>query len=135
MATYKENSDGGQGDDGEDALRMEVKTKILCYTAGPAVTLVMRSVLLHSFLLSSNNYKPSHRCQELCEVLGAKGRHALSAENQLDETELDMLTNGGKEKAGSAGEGRGEKDCEETEEVQTQPQPSPAGMLLRLQSS
>ena len=66
-------------------------------------------------------------------MLGAKGRHALSAENQLDETELDMWTNGGKEKAGSAGEGRAEKDCEETEEVQTQPQPSPAGVLLRLQ--
>ena len=55
------------------------------------------------------------------------------AENQLVETELDMLTNRGKEKAGSAGEGRAEKDCEETEEVQMQPQPSPAGVLLRLQ--
>ena len=46
-----------------------------------------------------------------------------------------MLTNGGKEKTGSAKDGRGEKDCEETEEVQTQPQPSPAGALLGLQSS
>jgi len=45
-----------------------------------------------------------------------------------------MLTNGGKEKAGSAEEGRGAKDCRETEEVQTQPQPSPAGVLLGLES-
>ena len=77
MATHKESSDGGQGDEGEDALRMGVKTKILCYTAGSAVTLVMRDVLLHSFLLSSNNYKLSHWCQELGEVLGVKGRRAL----------------------------------------------------------
>lgn len=45
-----------------------------------------------------------------------------------------MLTNGGKEKTGSAKDDRGEKDCEETEEVQTQPQPSPAGVLLGLES-
>ena len=77
MATHKESSDGGKRDEGEDALRMGMKTKILCYTAGSAVTLVMRDVLLHSFLLSSNNYKLSHWCQELGEVLGVKGRRAL----------------------------------------------------------
>ena len=77
MDTLKENSDGGNGDEGEDALRMGVKTKVLCYTAGSAVTLVMRYVLLHSFLLSSNKYKLSHWCQELGEVLGVKGKHAL----------------------------------------------------------
>ena len=77
MATHKENSDGGDWDEGEDALRTGVKTKILCYTAGSEVTLVMRDVLLHSFLLSSNNYKLSHWCQELGEVLGVKGRRAL----------------------------------------------------------
>ena len=44
-----------------------------------------------------------------------------------------MLTNGGKEKAGSAKDGPGEKDCEETEGVQTQPQPSPAGLRLGLE--
>ena len=63
----------------------------------------------------------------------AKGKGktcSYGAENQLDETELDTLTNRGKEKAGSAKDGRGEKDCEETEGVQTQPQPSPAGLLL-----
>ena len=77
MDTLKENSDGGNGDEGEDALRIGMKTKILCYTAGSTVTLVMSNVLLHSFLLSSNNYKLSHWCQELCEVLGVQGRHAL----------------------------------------------------------
>ena len=34
MATHKESSDGGDRDVGEDAVRMGVKTKILCYTAG-----------------------------------------------------------------------------------------------------
>ena len=77
MDTHKESSDGGDRDVVEDAVRMGVKTKILCYTAGSAVTLVMRDVLLHSFLLSSNNYKLSHWCQELGEVLGVKGRRAL----------------------------------------------------------
>ena len=57
MATHKESSDGGQGDEDEDAMRMGVKTKILCYIAGSVVTLVMRNVLLHSFLPSSNNYE------------------------------------------------------------------------------
>ena len=42
LATHKENGDGGDWDEGEDALRTGVKTKILCYTAGSAVTLVMR---------------------------------------------------------------------------------------------
>ena len=37
MDTHKENSDGGNGDEGEDPLRMEVKTKVLCYTAGSVV--------------------------------------------------------------------------------------------------
>ena len=45
-----------------------------------------------------------------------------------------MLTNGGKEKTGSAKDGRGEKDCEETEEVQMQPEPSLARILLGFQS-
>ena len=77
MDTLKENSDGGNGDEGEDALRMGVKTKVLCYTAGSAVTLVMRYVLLHSFLPSSNNYELSHWCRVLCEELRVKGKHAL----------------------------------------------------------
>ena len=57
LATHEESSDGGQGDEGEDALRMGVKTKVLCYTTGSVVTLVMRNVFLHSFLPSSNNYE------------------------------------------------------------------------------
>ena len=77
MDTLKENSDGGNGDEGEDALRLGVKTKVLCYTAGSAVTLVMRNVLLHSFLPSSNNYELSHWCRVLCEELRVKGKHAL----------------------------------------------------------
>ena len=77
MATHKESSYGGQRDEDEDAVRMGVETKILCYTAGSTVTLVMSNVLLHSFLLSSNKYKLSHWCQELGEVLGVKGKHAL----------------------------------------------------------
>ena len=59
MTTHKKGSDGGEGDDGEDAVRMGVKTKILCYIAGSVVTLVMRNALLHSFLPSSNNYELS----------------------------------------------------------------------------
>ena len=57
MATHKESSDGGQGDEDEDAVRMGMKTKILYYIAGSVVTLVMRNALLHSFLPSSNNYE------------------------------------------------------------------------------
>ena len=34
LDTHKESSDGGDRDVGEDAVRMGVKTKILCYTAG-----------------------------------------------------------------------------------------------------
>ena len=34
MDTHKESSDGGDRDGDEDAVRMGVKTKILCYTAG-----------------------------------------------------------------------------------------------------
>ena len=94
----------------------------------------MRNVLLHSLLPSSNSYELSHWCQVLCEEPGKGKTCSYGAENQLDETELDTLTNGGKEKAGSPKDGWGRKDCEETEEVQTQPQPSPAGVLLGLQS-
>ena len=74
---HKESSDGGDRDEGEDVVRMGVKTKVLCYTAGSAVTLVMRYVLLHSFLPSSNNYELSHWCRVLCEELRVKGKHAL----------------------------------------------------------
>ena len=34
LDTHKESSDGGDRDGDEDAVRMGVKTKILCYTAG-----------------------------------------------------------------------------------------------------
>ena len=37
MDTHKESSDGGDLDEGEDALRTGVKTKVLCYTAGSVV--------------------------------------------------------------------------------------------------
>ena len=51
MATHKESSYGGQRDEDEDAVRMGVETKILCYIAGSVVTLVKRNVLyIHSFL-------------------------------------------------------------------------------------
>ena len=44
-------------------------------------------------------------------MLGIKGRHSHGSESQLDETELDMLTNRGQE-IGSAEEDRGDKDWE-----------------------
>ena len=52
MATHKKSSDDGEGDDGEDAVRMGVKTKILASNQRAIVTLVMRNVLLHSFFPS-----------------------------------------------------------------------------------
>lgn len=55
FGTHKESSDGGEGDEGEDVVRIWFKTKILCQTAGSIVTLVMMNVLLHFFLSSSNN--------------------------------------------------------------------------------
>ena len=55
LDTHKESSDGRERDEAEDAVRIWVKTKILHQTAGSIVTLVMRNVLLHSFLSSSNN--------------------------------------------------------------------------------
>ena len=98
LDTHKENSDGGNGDEGEDALRMGVKTEVLCYTAGSVVTLVIRNVFLHSFLPSSNSYELSHWCQVLLWRAKGKGKTcSYGAENQLDETELDMLTNREKE--------------------------------------
>lgn len=55
LDTDKESSDGREGDEAEDAVRMWVKTKILHQTAGFIATLVMTNVLLHSFLSFSNN--------------------------------------------------------------------------------
>ena len=65
MATNKKSSDGGVGDDSEDAMRMGVKTKILASNQRAIVTLVMRNVPLHSFFPFSNNYELSPSCQEL----------------------------------------------------------------------
>ena len=59
MATHKKSSDGGEGDDGEDAMRIGVKTKILASNQRAIITLVMRNVLLYSFFPSSNNYELS----------------------------------------------------------------------------
>ena len=57
----------------------------------------MRNVLLHSLLPFSNSYELSHWCQVLCEEPGKGKTCSYGAENELDETELDMLTNRGKE--------------------------------------
>ena len=65
LAMHKKSSDGGEGDDGEDAVRMGVKTKILASNQRAIVTLVMRNVLLHSFFPSSSNYELSPSCQKL----------------------------------------------------------------------
>ena len=65
LATNKKSSDGGEGDDSEDAMRMGVKTKILASNQRAIVTLVMRNVPLHSFFPFSNNYELSPSCQEL----------------------------------------------------------------------
>ena len=96
LATHKESSDGGQGDEDEDAMRIGVKTKILYYIAGSVVTLVMRNVLLHSFFPSSNNYELTPWWTELsARDTGKTWSHG--AESQLGEAELRHVDHGGKE--------------------------------------
>ena len=63
-------------------------------------------------------------------MLGIKGRHSHGAESQLDETELDMLTNRGQETNRLCCGGKGREGLRETEQFQKQPWPSPAGVLL-----
>ena len=59
---------------------------------------VMRNVLLHSFLLSSNNLQTVSLVSGTMWCARGTGETCChGAESQLDETELDVLTNRGKE--------------------------------------
>lgn len=86
-----------KGDEGEDAVRMGVKTKILCYT----------TALQFIWSWGMCSYIPSFLPQVIINYLihleavqSVRGKQKTcchSADSQLDKTELDILANRGKE--------------------------------------